>query len=96
MAGATFAEELAPDQKTPQRLHTAADSEKPAGEWNTCEVTCRGDTIEVTVNGVPQNRVTHCSLPKGRIGFQLEGSAFELRHVTVEPLDRNAVPFTLL
>jgi hypothetical protein len=87
MAGATFTEPLAPDQKTPQRPHSAPDSEKPAGEWNTCEVICRGDTIEVIINGVHQNGVTKCSFAKGRIGFQFEGTAFELRNVTVQSLD---------
>jgi hypothetical protein len=89
MAGATFAEPLtsAPGAATPLKAHTAPDSEKPPGEWNTCDITCRGDTIEVTINGVLQNRVTGCSLQGGKIGFQFEGVAFELRHVTVVALD---------
>ncbi len=89
MAGATFAEPLtsAPGAATAIKARTAADSEKPAGEWNTCDIICRGDTIEVTVNGVPQNRVTGCSLQAGKIGFQFEGVAFELRHVSVVALD---------
>lgn len=87
MAGATFAEPLAADQKTPQRPHAAADSEKPAGEWNVCDITCRGDTIEVTVNGVAQNRVTGCSVTGGRVGFQFEGTPYELRNVLIRPLD---------
>ena len=65
MAGATFtgtahAAPRAP--ATPLKAHTAADGEKPAGEWNSCDITCRNDTIEVTINGVAQeNRVTGCS-----------------------------------
>jgi hypothetical protein len=87
MAGATFTESLAPDQKTPQRPHLAPDSEKPVGEWNTCDIICRGDTISVTINGVPQNTVTHVTPSTGRIGFQLEGTPFAIRNVTVTPLD---------
>lgn len=89
MAGATFAEPLtsAPGAATPIKAHTAPDSEKPAGEWNRCDITCRGDTIEVVINGVAQNRVTGCSRPAGKIGFQFEGAPFELRHVTVVGLD---------
>ncbi len=30
----------------------ADSSEKPVGEWNTMEVICKGNTIEVIVNGV--------------------------------------------
>lgn len=89
MAGATFAEPLtsAPGAATAIKAHTAPVSEQPAGEWNTADITCRGDTIEVTVNGVRQNRVTGCSLREGKIGFQFEGTPFELRHVTLVGLD---------
>jgi hypothetical protein len=89
MAGATFAEPLTSAQgaATAIKAHTAPDSEKPAGEWNTCDVTCRGDTIEVVINGVQQNRVTGCSLAGGKIGFQFEGVPFELRAVTLSKLD---------
>jgi len=89
MAGAAFAEPLtsAPGAATTIKAHTAPDSEKPAGEWNSCDITCRDDTIEVAVNGVLQNRVTGASLQGGKIGFQFEGTPFELRGVTVVGLD---------
>ncbi len=89
MAGATFAEPLssAPGASPATKARTGADGEKPAGEWNTCEITCRGDTIEIVVNGVLQNRVTGTSLQEGKIGFQFEGTPFELRGVTVVGLD---------
>jgi hypothetical protein len=87
MAGASFAEPLAAGQKTPQRTHSAPDSEKPVGEWNTCDITCRGATIEVMVNGVLQNRVTQVNPHAGRIGFQFEGTPFELRNITLQRLD---------
>lgn len=89
MAGASFAEPLtsAPGAATAIKAHSAADSEKPAGEWNTCDITCRGGTVEVTINGVRQNSVSGCSLQEGKIGFQFEGAPFELRRVTVVALD---------
>lgn len=88
MAGATFAEPLSTpsNAKTPTLNHSAADSEKPAGEWNSCEVLCRDGVIEVTVNGVQQNRITRSDPASGHIGFQLEGAPFELRNVRIEPL----------
>ncbi len=88
MAGATFAEPLtnAPGAATAIKAHIAPDNEKRPGEWNTCDVTCRGDTIEVVINGVPQNRVTGCSLTGGKVGFQFEGTPFELRAVTLTRL----------
>ena len=87
MAGASFAEALStpPGAKTPQLNHSASDSERPAGEWNSCDVTCRGDSIKVIVNGVLQNHVTRCSPGAGRVGFQLEGTPFELRNVSITP-----------
>lgn len=92
MAGAAFAEPLtSPPGATAVRAKQAADSEHAAGEWNRCDITCRGDTIEVSINGVLQNRVTGCTLSAGRVGFQLEGAPFELRHVRVSPL-RNPAP----
>jgi hypothetical protein len=88
MAGATFAESLStpPDAKTPLLAHAAPDSERPAGEWNAADIVARGDTLDVTINGVLQNRVTRCSVSEGTVGFQLEGTPFELRNVTVTPL----------
>jgi len=89
MAGAAFAEPLtsAPGAAPAIKAHTAPDSERPAGEWNTCDIICRGDTIQVVINGVPQNTVTGASLLAGKIGFQFEGTPFELRGVTVVGLD---------
>ena len=89
MAGATFAEPLtsAPGAATLIKAHVAPDSEQPAGEWNSCDITCRGDSIEVSINGVAQNRVTGCSLTAGTLGFQFEGAPFELRAVSLTPLD---------
>ncbi len=62
-------------------------SEKPVGEWNVGDVVVRGDTIAYTVNGVLQNTVTKCVPAAGKIGFQLEGYAFEMRNVKIAPLD---------
>jgi hypothetical protein len=86
MAGASFAEPLTGD-KPPLKAHVAASSEKPAGEWNSADIVSRDGTIEVTVNGVLQNRISNAAPREGRIGFQLEGTPYELRHVTLVPLD---------
>jgi hypothetical protein len=88
MAGATFAEPFTtpPGANPSFRAHSGADSEKPAGEWNVADIVCRGDTIEVTINGVAQNRVTKVSPAAGQVGFQLEGVGYEIRNVRLEPL----------
>jgi hypothetical protein len=59
----------------------ADSSEKPTGEWNTMEVTCDGNTIEVAVNGVLQNKGTSVSVTKGSICLQSEGKDIEFRNV---------------
>ena len=88
MAGAGFAEPLttAPGAYPAIKGHTGPDSERPAGEWNSADILARDGVIEVSVNGVPQNRVSAVKPAAGRIGFQLEGVPYELRNITITPL----------
>jgi hypothetical protein len=88
MAGATFHEPLttAPGAYPPIKARMAADSERAPGEWNTMDVLVRGGCIDVTINGVAQNAVTLAQPATGRIGFQLEGTPYELRNLRVERL----------
>ncbi|MES2922412.1 MAG: DUF1080 domain-containing protein [Verrucomicrobiota bacterium] len=84
MDSARFVEKLTSDAKPPQLAHTGNNSEKPLGEWNTGDIVCQGNNIEIRINGVLQNRVSQCSPASGKIGFQLEGAPFELRHVRIQ------------
>lgn len=88
MHTAQFAEKLstAPGIAPPRLERSAADSELPLGEWNTCDIICRGDRIEVTINGVLQNKISQCQPAAGKIGIQLEGTPFELRKLRLAPL----------
>jgi hypothetical protein len=61
-------------------------SEKPLGEWNSCDVVVRGDTAVVRINGILQNEVTHASVRAGAIGLQAEGTPVEFRNLYVAPL----------
>jgi hypothetical protein len=61
-------------------------NEKPVGEWNSLEVTCRGNTIEIIVNGLLQNRGTEASVTEGNICLQSEGKDIEFRNVLLIPL----------
>ena len=61
-------------------------NENPAGEWNTYEIICRGNTIELYVNGLLQNLATNCTFDKGAIGLQAEGSKIQFRNFYIEPL----------
>jgi hypothetical protein len=62
------------------------DSEKPIGEWNHYEITCKGDEIAIKVNGVLVNHVTKCSQSKGAICLQAEGADIEFRNIKLTPL----------
>jgi hypothetical protein len=62
------------------------DSEKPPGEWNSCDIVCRGDTISIRVNGVLQNEVSGTSVDSGTIGLQAEGAPVEFRNVVLDKL----------
>jgi hypothetical protein len=65
-----------------------ASSEKPTGEWNTMEVICRSNTIEVYVNGVLQNKGTNVNLTSGSICLQSEGKDVEFRNVFLTKLKK--------
>jgi hypothetical protein len=77
----------APVSNNKPRAPKLADaSEKPFGEWNAYEIYCRGDTIEVFVNGVQQNKVAKVSVTSGAIGLQMEGYPVEFRDIWLEKL----------
>ena len=61
-------------------------SEKQQGEWNALQITCAGDTIEIKVNDVLQNRLTACNPARGSIALRAENSAIEFRNVSLEKL----------
>ena len=59
----------------------ATSSEKEVGKWNTMEVVCIGNNLEVFVNKVLQNRATNMTVHEGSICLQCEGSEIEFRNV---------------
>jgi hypothetical protein len=64
--------------------------EKPVGEWNKMEITCRGDEVLVKVNRKLVNHATNLSQSKGAIALQSEGTPIEFRKVKLMPLkDKN-------
>lgn len=61
--------------------NTTDNSEKPAGEWNTVVVECRGADVKVWVNGDFVNDGVECSAVRGQIALQSEGAEVEFRKV---------------
>ena len=67
-------------------IMTTPSAEKGVGEWNTFQVTCKDNSVTITVNGTEMNHVTPTNLTAGQIGIQSEGAALEVRKITIEPL----------
>jgi len=63
-------------------------NEKSVGEWNTMEVTCKANTIEVVVNGVLQNKGTNLNITSGSICLQSEGKTIEFKNVFITKLNK--------
>jgi len=66
----------------------AGSAEKAVGEWNTMEVTCISDNIDVFVNGVLMNKATGVTLKEGHICMQSEGKDIEFRNVYLTRLKK--------
>jgi hypothetical protein len=77
-----------PGWKDIQGFRGKEDVEKPAGEWNTLECVCAGDTITNVLNGKVVNKGTNCSHTKGKILFQSEGAEVFFRSIELLPLKK--------
>ncbi len=67
------------DNKVPQRG-------KEAGEWNTYEITCKGKTMTLWINGAVTAEWTDCQVPKGYIGMESEGYVIEFKNLKLKEL----------
>jgi hypothetical protein len=74
-----------------QRINLAAQVKdkkrvKPAGEWNTYEITCKGKDISLWTNGAVTCEWHDCQVAKGYVGVEAEGYRIEFRNVKVKSL----------
>jgi hypothetical protein len=80
-----------PDEESRRRgrrhLNLTDDSEKPLGEWNQMEITCRGNEIVVKVNGDLVNHATNVSEVEGAIALQSEGTPIQYRNIRLTRLE---------
>ena len=63
--------------------------EKPIGEWNQYEITCKGGSLTIHVNGKLVNEGKDGSLTAGKIGLQAEGAEIHFKDIelkSTEPL----------
>jgi hypothetical protein len=59
---------------------------KPAGEWNTLEVTAVGKVLTLWVNGAVTCQFEECGRDKGYVGLEGEGYRIEFRNLKVKEL----------
>jgi hypothetical protein len=57
--------------------------EKPFGEWNQYEITCKGGDVTLVVNGTKANEGRNGNLTKGRIALQSEGAEVHFKDVEI-------------
>ena len=60
---------------------------KPAGEWNTIELTAMGRVLTLWVNGAVTCRLDNCGREKGYLGLEGEGYHIEFRNLKLKKLD---------
>jgi len=65
------------------RIEPKEPVEKPLGEWNDCEITCKGGDITLTINGVKVNEGKNCNFTKGRIALQSEGAEIHFKDIVI-------------
>ncbi|MGV3722864.1 MAG: 3-keto-disaccharide hydrolase [Actinomycetota bacterium] len=86
--GYLFGQTRAGDQLTRFNLGKELKSQrvKPAGEWNTYEITCKGSSISVWVNDAVQQEWSDCGALRGYLGVEGEGWKIEFRNLKLKEL----------
>jgi len=95
--GSQYKGKLKPYQYSGSLYHFVPCSKpvfKGAGQWNSYEITCKGDQISVIYNGekvveadISKNSEMQKRPKKGFVGLQNHGSVVEFRSVMIKPLD---------
>ncbi len=58
---------------------------KEAGEWNIFEITCKGKSVSLWVNGAVTAEWKNCEVPSGYFGVEAEGYVIEFKKVMYKP-----------
>ncbi|MCL4179664.1 MAG: DUF1080 domain-containing protein [Verrucomicrobia bacterium] len=59
---------------------------KPAGEWNRLEITARGKSLSLWVNGAVTCQIADCGSLRGLVGLEGEGYRIEFRNLKLKEL----------
>ena len=73
--------------RTGVRSRLQESSEKPIGQWNKLVIQVTSGVATVHVNDVLQNKATGCPQDPGAIAFRVERYSFDVRDLTLLPLD---------
>jgi hypothetical protein len=68
------------------KIQAAPHEVRPAGEWNTYEITARGSTLELWANGATVCTWTGVLVPRGYLGLEAEYHAAEFRNLRLQIL----------
>lgn len=68
-------------------LNLTDGSESKVGDWNRMTIECYEDAIKVWVNEDFVNEGSNCTVNKGRIALQAEGSEVEFRKVELQSIN---------
>lgn len=66
----------------------AVAAEKAPGQWNQYEISARGGTVVLKVNGKEVNRATGCDAAPGKIVLTAEGDEIQFRKVKLIPIQK--------
>jgi hypothetical protein len=80
--------QVGPAEKPQRAKKQKLSNENPPGEWNSYDIVCDGDSIQLTVNGVLQNKGTGARPSSGAICLQSEGSPIQFRNIYLKPLEK--------
>ena len=73
------------DPKTGRRyFRSKNDIEKPIGEWNRYDITCKNNTVTLAVNGEVVNVAQNTEANKGKILLQSEGAEIHFRNIVLK------------
>jgi len=61
---------------------------KPAGEWNTYEITARGDRLSLWVNGAVVSEMTGLKVRRGHVGLEAELHHIEFRNLKLKVMGK--------
>jgi hypothetical protein len=71
-----------------QRVDAREARVKPAGQWNTYEITGHGDKLSLWVNGAVVSEWQGLQVPRGRVGLEAELHHIEFRNLRLKRLGK--------